>query len=346
MARKVSLVTYDEHTGYTMEVSSLLVKPEETRGTIVCDDITADAINTQSLSTRTLNVSSMMSISSLGVDKSVQIFGNGIKGDAVSILNGNMSIQDGSLSVNGNVTIVSSNQNASDVSISDGQIKASFVSASYISCLTQEKTGYCMTDNLVATNATITNATISESINLPKKDKIKIDSSDFEIEITKIVKSVITSVFADELNNNIAIVRNLITSRFNAELQANKSSIQDIITSRFSTELQANKSRIQDIVLTYLRDGRIQMCSLRYNKATQTASEKPIGSVFEECDEYSVCDSGFVNEAIRFAYDQSEFLLKVGGSIYGKSGKWVALSVVNLPAGTQYSAPFLALRVI
>lgn len=321
MARKVSLVTYDEHTGYTMEVSSLRVKPEETRGTIVCDDITADAINTQSLSTRTLNVSSMMSISSLGVDKSVQIFGNGIKGDAVSIFNGNMSIQGGSLSVNGGVTIVSSNQNASDVSISNGQVNASLISAPRISCLTQEKTGYCMTDNLVATNALITNLTISESVNLPKKDKITIDSSDFESEITKIVKSVITSVFADELNKNIAIVRNLITSRFN-------------------TELQANKSSVQDMILKYLQGNRIQMMYLYYNNALQTDIKKPFGTVFETCSDYDVCDAGFY---LHYAGGNDMSVGSIGNG--RRSGKWFSLSLVSIKSGDTNSAPFLAIRV-
>ena len=303
------------------------MKPEGTRGTIVCDDLTAGAINTQSLSTRTLNVSSMMVISSLGVDKSVQIFGNGIKGDAVSILNGNMSIQEGSLSVNGDVTIVSSNQNASNVSISDGQINASLVPAPYISCLTQEKTGYCRTDNLVASdatinNATITNATISESINLPKKDKIKIDSSDFESEITRIVKSVITSEFADELNKNIAIVRNLITSRFSAELQANIISVQDII-------------------LTYLK-GRLRMCCLFYKHSVPTVIKEYAGSVFEECDEYYICESGFSEDIAKSLEDYRSFLQTSSGGYL--SGRWVALSMFVVDKDSQFSTPFLAIR--
>jgi hypothetical protein len=136
MARKVSLITYDEHTGYTMEVSSLRVKPEETRGTIVCDDITADAINTQSLSTRTLNVSSMVSISSLGVDKSIQIFGNGIKGDV--------------LSVNGNVRFVSNDKDAVDVTVKDGHIYADTLHARCITAKSGEGNQLINADNIEA----------------------------------------------------------------------------------------------------------------------------------------------------------------------------------------------------
>lgn len=207
MARKVSLITYDEHTGYTMEVSSLRVKPEGTRGTIVCDDVDTDIlhvgkiygepsegfpfaggadesvvsvqtitgaserrcavlkapiivarthdssgwlvtdnlsvlnkitsdIESTNIQTKTLNVSSMMSASSIAVDKSVQIFGNSIQGDV--------------LSVNGNVRFVSNDKNAVDVTVKDGHIYADTLHARCITAKSGEGNQLINADNIEA----------------------------------------------------------------------------------------------------------------------------------------------------------------------------------------------------